>query len=72
MNDSVRKALLPQPRECFGRWNEWWRERYKRALDAKKSPGTFLKSGRRPGEEIRRNYVGTTYCAPNVKLTPAE
>jgi hypothetical protein len=32
----VRKALLPQPRECFGRWNEWWRERYKRALDAKK------------------------------------
>ena len=40
-----------------------------------KSPGAFLQSGRRPGKEITtsmRNYVGTTYCAPNVKLTPAE
>jgi hypothetical protein len=50
-------------------------EQHKRALDAQKTPGAFLIAGRRPGKEIlisMRKSVGTTYCLPSVKLTPAE
>ena len=52
MNDCVRKALLPQPRECLGSGMSGGVSDIS-ALDAKKGPGTFLKSGRRPAEETR-------------------
>jgi hypothetical protein len=44
-----------------------------RALDAKKALGPS--HGQEDAQVrglTRRDYVGTTYCAPNVKLTPAE
>ena len=51
------------------------RERYKRALDAKKAraPSYSQEDAQARRQESQdENYVGTTYCAPNVKLTPAE
>ena len=45
-----------------------------RALDAKKAwaPSYSQEDARVRREQHMRNYVGTTYCAPNVKLIPAE